>query len=346
MNSSHRWKGLPFLLDYSGLKTPKEARITEISLPLPNSISLRTKVLEKENNTSAPIIYLQHGMSARGIDDPRILALGTNLANRGFRVYLPELPEVKSLIMTAETVSNIRSAFLQIHSLEKRPVSYLSASFSAGMGFVALANSECQKILSSILLIGSYANFGQTFSYILKNYEKESYAVNVMMFNYVHLIRSDVELLKEYFFESALDNGLSREGDFAKGPKILRSMKEEDKRFVKDFLENPEFRISASKQLKSQVPDSFIEETSPAFFANRCIKPCFLLHGDDDPVISPQESKDLLELLRNNQSYPAVFLETSLLTHGDHLPFYSRLTEILPMAEFWGSYLFLAHNQI
>ncbi|TGM57756.1 alpha/beta hydrolase family protein [Leptospira adleri] len=346
MNSSHLWKGLPFLIDYSGLKTPKEARITEISLALPNSPPLRTKILEKENNPSAPVVYLQHGMSARGVDDPRILALGTNLANRGFRVYLPELNEVKSLIMTAETVSNIRSAFLQIYALEKRPVSYLSASFSAGMGFVALANSECQRILSSLLLIGSYANFGQTFSFILKNYEKESYAVNVMMFNYVHLIRFDVELLKEYFLESALDNGLSREGDLAKGPKIFRSLREEDKKFVKDFSTDPEFRINASKQLKSQVPESFIEETSPAFFADRCIRPCFLLHGDDDPVISPEESKELRDLILANRTVPAVFLETSLLTHGDHLPFYSRLTEILPMAEFWGSYLFSAFNRI
>ncbi|AOP34532.1 alpha/beta hydrolase [Leptospira tipperaryensis] len=346
MSSLHLWKGLPFLIDYSGFKTPKEARITEISLSIPNSLSLRTKILEKENNPSAPIIYLQHGMSARGIDDPRILALGTNLANRGFRVYLPELPEVKSLIMTAETVSNIRSAFLQIHALEKRPISYLSASFSAGMGFVALANSECQKILSSILLVGSYANFGQTFPYILKNYEKESYAVNVMMFNYVHLIRSNAELLKEYFFESALDNGLSREEGLKKGPRIFQALNADDRKFVRDFLENPEFRINAAKQLRSRVPESFIEETSPAFFANRCIKPCFLLHGDNDPVISTQESKDLQNLIWKNQTVPAVFLETSLLTHGDHLPFYSRLTEILPMAEFWGSYLFSAFNQI
>ncbi|MBM9577842.1 alpha/beta hydrolase [Leptospira sp. 201903070] len=344
MNSLHLWKGLPFLIDYSGLKNPKEARITEIALKLPNSVLLRTKILERENNPAAPIVYLQHGMSVRGIDDPRILALGTNLVNRGFRVYLPELPEVKSLIMTAETVSNIRASFLQIHALEKRPISYLSASFSAGMGFVALANSQCQKILSSILLIGSYADFGQTFSYILKNYEKESYAVNVMMFNYIHLIRSNVELLKQYFFESALDNGLSREGNSKKGPQIFRSLNEEDRKFVQNFLENPEFRINASKQLKSQVPDSFIEETSPAFFADRCIKPCFLLHGNDDPVISPEESKDLQKLILNNQAASAMFLETSLLTHGDHLPFYSRLTEILPMAEFWGSYLFSSRN--
>ncbi|MBM9501299.1 alpha/beta hydrolase [Leptospira sp. 201903071] len=345
MNSLHLWKGLPFLIDYSGFKTPKEARVTETVLRLPNSVLLRTKILERENNPSAPIVHLQHGMSVRGIDDPRILALGTNLANRGFRVYLPELPEVKSLIMSSETVSNIRSSFLQIYALERRPISYLSASFSAGMGFVALANLECQRILSSMLLIGSYSNFGQTFPFILKNYEKESYAVNVMMFNYVHLIRSNVELLKEYFFESALDNGLSRKGHLAKGPQIFHSLNGEDRKFVKDFLENPQFRIQASKQLRTQVPDSFIEETSPAFFANRCIKPCFLLHGDDDPVISAQESKDLQSLILKNQAVSAVYLETSLLTHGDHLPFYSRLTEILPMAEFWGSYLFSASNR-
>lgn len=343
MNSFDVLRGLPFLIDFSGIKKPKQARITEILLDLPNSVSLRTKILEQGKNSSAPIVYLQHGMSFKGIDDPRILALGNNLANRGFKVYLPEFPEVKGLFIRSETISNIRAAFLRIHSLEKRPLSYLSASFSAGMGFVALANSECQNALTSALLIGGFSNFGKTFSFILKNYEIESYAVNVMLYNYVHLIRPTPEGLKEYFLESALDNGLSREGDLRRGPKILSLLSEDDKAFIARFLESSDFRMEASLAIKKAVGDPFVEETSPEFFADRFIKPCFLLHGDDDPVISPQESKDLRDLILKNGNRDVSFLETSLLTHGDHLPFYTRLTEILPMAEFWGDYLFSAN---
>lgn len=343
MNSFDVLRGLPFLIDFSGIKKPKQARITEILIDLPNSVSLRTKVLEQGKNSSAPIVYLQHGMSFKGIDDPRILALGNNLANRGFKVYLPELPEVKGLLIRSETVSNIRSAFLRIHSLEKKSLSYLSASFSAGMGFVALANSECQNALTSALLIGGYSNFGKTFPFVLKNYEIESYAVNVMLYNYVHLIRSKPEGLKEYFLESALDNGLSREGDALRGPKILASLSEDDRTFVAEFLESSDFRMKASLAIKSAVGEPFVEETSPEFFADRFTKPCFLLHGDDDPVISPQESKDLRDLILKNGNRDVSFLETSLLTHGDHLPFYTRLSEILPMAEFWGDYIFSAN---
>ncbi|TGL71750.1 alpha/beta hydrolase family protein [Leptospira kmetyi] len=343
MNSFDVLRGLPFLIDFSGIKKPKQARITEILLDLPNSVSLRTKVLEQGKNSSAPIVYLQHGMSFKGIDDPRILALGNNLANRGFKVYLPELPEVKGLLIRSETVSNIRSAFLRIHSLEKKSLSYLSASFSAGMGFVALANSECQNALTSALLIGGYSNFGKTFPFVLKNYEIESYAVNVMLYNYVHLIRSKPEGLKEYFLESALDNGLSREGDALRGPKILASLSEDDRTFVAEFLESSDFRMKASLAIKSAVGEPFVEETSPEFFSDRFTKPCFLLHGDDDPVISPQESKDLRDLILKNGNRDVSFLETSLLTHGDHLPFYTRLSEILPMAEFWGDYIFSAN---
>ncbi|WP_061250228.1 alpha/beta hydrolase family protein [Leptospira alstonii] len=338
------WRGLPFLIDYSGLKTPKQVRITETSLDLSNSVSLRTKILENQTDSHAPLIYLQHGMSFKGIDDKRILALGNNLANRGFRVYLPELPEVKGLLVRSETIANIRSAFLKIYALEKRPLSYLSASFSAGMGFVALANPECQRVLTSALLIGSYSNFGDTFPFVLKNYEIESYAVNVMMYNYVHWIRSRPEGLKEYFFESALDNGLSREGDMVRGPKIFSALSEEDKVFVKKFLESSDFRKQTAFEIKKAVTnaDTFVKETSPAFFADRFFKPCFLLHGDDDPVISPQESKDLRDLILKNGNQNVSFLETGLLTHGDHRPFYSSLTEIFPMAKFWGDYLFSA----
>ncbi|MCH1913550.1 alpha/beta hydrolase [Leptospira noguchii] len=339
MNFFSAIRGFPFLIDYSGLKNPKQTNITEISLDLDDSVSLRTKVLENPGNSKKPVIYLQHGMSFKGIDDVRILALGNNLANRGFRVYLPELTEVKNLLIRSETISNIKAAFLKIHSLEKCPVSYLSASFSAGMGFVALANSECQKVLSSVLLIGSYSDFVKTLPYVLKNYEIESYAVNVMMYNYIHLIRSKPEGLKKYFLESSLDNGLSREGDDLKGPNVFLDLNEEDKNFLNRFLESATFRNQLALEIKSIVPETFAKETSPAFFTDHFYRPCFLLHGDDDPVISAQESKDLRELLLKNGNQNVSFLETGLLTHGDHRPFYSSLNEIFPMAIFWGEYL-------
>ncbi|AKH77803.1 alpha/beta hydrolase family protein [Leptospira interrogans] len=339
MNFFSAIRGFPFLIDYSGLKIPKQAHITEISLDLSGSVSLRTKVLENPGNSKKPVIYLQHGMSFKGIDDVRILALGNNLANRGFRVYLPELTEVKNLLIRSETISNIRASFLKIHALEKCPVSYISASFSAGMGFVALADSECQKVLNSALLIGSYSDFVKTLPFVLKNYEIESYAVNVMMYNYIHLIRSEPEGLKKYFLESALDNGLSRKEDSVQGPKVFLNLNEEDKNFLKRFLESSDFRNQLALEIKSIVPETFAKETSPAFFTDHFYRPCFLLHGDDDPVISPQESKDLRNLLLKNGNQKVSFLETSLLTHGDHRPFYSGLNEILPMAKFWGEYL-------
>lgn len=207
------------------------------------------------------------------------------------------------------------------------------------MGFVALADSECQKVLNSVLLIGSYSDFVKTLPFVLKNYEIESYAVNVMMYNYIHLIRSEPEGLKKYFLESALDNGLSREGDELKGPKVFLDLNEEDKNFLNRFLESFDFRNQLALEIKSIVPETFAKETSPAFFTDRFYRPCFLLHGDDDSVISPQESKDLRNLLLKNGNQKIYFLETSLLTHGDHRPFYSGLNEILPMAKFWGEYL-------
>ncbi|AXR68490.1 alpha/beta hydrolase [Leptospira mayottensis] len=344
MNFFNAIRGLPFLIDYSGLKIPKQTSITEISLDLGDSVSLRTKVLENPGNSNKPIIYLQHGMSFKGIDDERILALGNNLANRGFRVYLPELPEVKNLLIRIETISTIRAVFLQIHALEKRTVSYLSASFSAGMGFVALANQECQKVLTSAFLIGTFSDFRKTLPFVLENYEIESYAVNVMMYNYIHLIRSRSKNLEEYFFESALDNGLSRTGDTIRGPKIFSSLDEGDKNFIEKFLKNPDFRKEVALEIKAIVPESFAKETSPEFFADRFFRPCFLLHGDDDSVISSQESKDLRDLILKNKDSSVSFLETGLLTHGDHRPFYSRLSEIFPMAKFWGEYFISANR--
>ncbi|WP_342775985.1 alpha/beta hydrolase [Leptospira fletcheri] len=224
--------GFPFLLRYAGFRDSPISPILEVELESEIGVSVRTKILGPEDNS--PVIYLQHGMSAKGIEDKRILVLATHLRNTGFKVYLPELTEVKNLQITDETVRKIRSVFRAIGKREGKSVSFLSASFSAGMGMVALAQEEDQSRLGATLLVGTYFDFGTTLPYVVSNFERDPYAVFVVLYNYVDKVRSELTGLKRFYLESSLDAGLQRTGDAAVAPKLISDLSEKEREFVRN----------------------------------------------------------------------------------------------------------------
>ncbi|EQA38158.1 alpha/beta hydrolase family protein [Leptospira inadai serovar Lyme str. 10] len=329
--------GLPFLIRYAGFGFSSAPSTQERNLVLDSGLEIRTKLFPGKRN--APAVYIQHGMSARGIEDPRILELARHLHGTGFTVYLPELPEIKDLKISSETVPKIRSTFRAIYELEGRPVSYLSASFSAGMGMVALSNEEEQLKLSSTLLVGTYSDFSKTLPFVIANFDRDPYAVYVMLYNYIKKIRNHFHRLEEFFLESALDSGLQRQADAAVGFRLYPALSPEEREFVDEIRSVPSFRERVSAEILNSLPSGFIEENSPANFTSSWRKPIALLHGFDDPVISPNESEDLFLDLRNRLKDPPVFVKSRLLTHGDHLPFYTQFPEIPSMAKIWGFFI-------
>ncbi len=299
--------------------------------------NFRIKVLDA--GKEAPVVYLQHGMSANGINDPRILTLATHLRNSGATVYLPELSEVKQLRISTETVPKIRDIFRFLVERVRAPISFLSASFSAGMGMVALSGAEEQKFLKSSLLVGTYFDFSQTLPFTLSNYDTDPYAVHVLLYNFIAKMRPDLSYLEEFYYETALDNGLKRVGNEAKSLSFEEKLGIKEKEFVSQVRKDPKFRESLNQGILDHLPPGFILKNSPRHFLENWKSSIALLHGFDDAVIAPVESENLYNMLENRSGLESVFLKSKLITHGDHLPFYTQLGEIPKLAGLWGFFL-------
>ncbi|HQI21538.1 MAG TPA: hypothetical protein PLW55_19445, partial [Leptospiraceae bacterium] len=82
-------------------------------------------------------ILMVHGMTLRGIDDPRLENLGRSFASMGFEMVAPLFPEVRDLRITAETVSKIEDAVTWLSEDVQGSVALFSASFSGGLSIVA-----------------------------------------------------------------------------------------------------------------------------------------------------------------------------------------------------------------
>ncbi|MBM9547353.1 alpha/beta hydrolase [Leptospira sp. 201903074] len=334
---------IPLILGYAGLKQKKSLERKELRMPETGRRVFHFYPTGK-NPESLPGVYIQHGMSALGIDDPRILELAENIASSNHSVILPELPEVKGLRIEEKTISNIQDLMMEIHSTKHMfngdDLGYLSASFSGGMGLIAASKSNTRNKIKSSMAIGAYCDFLDTVPFVFSNYDIDPYAVYVILFNFLHRFEPTIaEELEPIYFEAALDNGLKRMGK----DRLAEGLLKKNSTLAQDFF----FQVGADEKLRMEianrvldtVPQNLPENLSPFYQLETLSGPVALLHGKTDPVISPEESEKL-SLLFQKKEISHVHRTSTALTHGDSLPLHSQIFGVPALLQTFGSFLY------
>lgn len=297
-----------------------------------------------KNPESLPGVYIQHGMSAMGIDDPRILELAENIASSNHSVILPELPEVKGLKIEEKTISNIQDLMMEIYSAKQLfngyDLGYLSASFSGGMGLIAASKSNTKNKIKSSMVIGAYCDFLDTVPFVFSNYTIDPYAVYVILFNFLHRFEPTLaEELEPVYFEAALDNGLKRIGNDIRAESLLAKTSSRAKEFFFQVGTDENLRMEIANRVLDTVPPNLPENLSPFYQMETLAGPVALLHGKTDSVISPEESEKLARLFQTKEiSY--VHRTSTALTHGDSLPLHSQIFGVPALLQTFGSFLY------
>lgn len=333
---------LPLILSYAGLKQKQSLTRKEFTFSKTGRRSFLFYPKDQDSK-SLPGVYIQHGMSAMGIDDPRIIDLAENIANTGHSVILPELPEVKGLKIEEQTIFNIQNLMLEIYENKQLfagdNLGYLSASFSAGMGLIAASRSNTRNKIKTSMLIGGYCNFFDAVPFVFSHYEMDPYAVFVILYNMLHRFEPNLaEELEIVYYEAALDNGLKRMGSDAKSVDFLNRTSKQAQEFFHQVEADRNFRIGLAKKVLDTVPEKLPEKLSPYYQLETLAGPVSLLHGKTDPVISATESEKLAQLLKG-KGIPFVHRTSTALTHGDSLPLHSQIFGVPALLQTFGSFL-------
>lgn len=337
-------KGMGIVLRIGKNIPHKKIQISEYTLPVSKTKSFRSRIYSPapEKNPELPVIYFQHGMGIQGIDDPRLVNMAQSLASAGTVVITPELPEIKNLEITHKSVDNIESVFRSLldggMGYEVPSIGYCSASFSVGMGLVAINRIDSPKI-KGVFGIGGYCNFEKTIPYVLSNFDIDNYASLVYFLN-AHK-RLDSKFLKEkdrIFRELIIDNGLLRTGTSAKGPQLISQAPKAVQTYFQNVLTSHAFRMEFAKRIAKVTKPMEITRVSPVFHLENINCTVCLIHGIDDPVISPEESRNLHGELqkRNKDSH---LLVSTVLTHGDTLPIYKQLAEFPKVSSLFARFI-------
>lgn len=279
-------------------------------------------VFEPKNSLEG-IILVVHGMTVRGIDDPRIWKQCEIFRQLNYKVYLPLYPEIQNLDIKKESIKKISEDILTIYKENQIPIKIFTMSFSGGLSIIASSNSNIQDKVNSLLIIGTYANIKTTFDFFFQQENIDLYGYFIILKNYFDYVqKKNNVLLKKAFHLAAIDNALSTNNlsEFLKNKKKLKIIFD---RFIND------------KVFKSKIAKEFLSSKKVNHLANELdvlpkiknIKAKIsLIHGKNDSVIHSNQSYLIMQECKNN-NIPVKLCITSILDHGNIKPNLGLLVE-------------------
>jgi dienelactone hydrolase len=120
-------------------------------------------------------IVLVAGVNALGIDEPRLYGLAHELANVGYAVLTPELPDLQRYDITPRTTDMIEDAAVWLSDQPRfardRRVGLAGISFAGGLSIVAAGRPALRDRAAFVFSFGGHANFRRVLRFLCTGME-------------------------------------------------------------------------------------------------------------------------------------------------------------------------------
>ena len=247
-------------------------------------------------NSSYPLFVL-HGLSPKGYNDPRLVHFAHNLALCGFEVYTPHLEGMTNLDFRFKDIETLVE---MAESISKNHKFFGIIGFSAGAtyGLILSAMEKVRENVGFVLAAGAYYSLENLMKRVLTDPDSDIYARLVLSLGArecLELSQNDTNLL-----QGILADYCKREDNFTLEEKRLI------KRLGKQSTEGPVFDwwMSRADQLcKLDLSlNSYLSDIKARVF---------LMHAAGDKLISAEETLNIRKELSNSGKDVDVNLSTS-----------------------------------
>jgi dienelactone hydrolase len=120
-------------------------------------------------------IVLVAGVNALGIDEPRLYGLAHELANVGYAVLTPELPDLQRYDITPRTTDMIEDAAVWLSNQPRLArdgrVGMVGISFAGGLSIVAAGRPALRDRAAFVFSFGGHANFQRVLRFLCTGLE-------------------------------------------------------------------------------------------------------------------------------------------------------------------------------
>lgn len=265
-------------------------------------------------------MVLVHGAARGGKDDPRLAAFATALAGAGFEVLVPDMADLKSLRLRAESGRDVAAAFAHLAATADlpagRPLGLGSLSVAIGPVARAATGSAIADEVDFLFAVGPYYDLPRTLRFFTTGHYRA---------HGVTLRRDPVAYAKWVFALSNTDRlaaprdrrllerlARRRLEDPATPVGRIRERLSPPGRAVYDFLANTD--PARAVELYRGLPEAVRREVADLDLARlplgRLCARVILVHGRDDPIIPYPESLALAAALPEGRA--EVFIPAGL----------------------------------
>jgi dienelactone hydrolase len=120
-------------------------------------------------------VVLVAGVNALGIDEPRLYGLAHELANVGYAVLTPELPDLQRYDITPRTTDMIEDAAIWLSNQPRLArdgrVGMVGISFAGGLSIVAAGRPGLRDRAAFVFSFGGHANFQRVLRFLCTGLE-------------------------------------------------------------------------------------------------------------------------------------------------------------------------------
>ncbi|MFC1547872.1 hypothetical protein ACFL5M_05030 [Candidatus Neomarinimicrobiota bacterium] len=254
----------------------------------------------------APAIILYHGATPYGEEHPALVQLARALAHVGLIVFVPQLPQLKAVIIDETSADTMREfyEYIQGHPrISPGRISLAGTSFAGGIMLKAMLKESMHRPPPrAVMTYGTYCDLELTLRFILTGKVKtDEYEISVepdrwgqviFFYNYLEHIPGDfsraaVRSVLEYYVQDRVE-----EGDAAKDE--LSSVD----RHIVDLILTPGNQESATlADMVLEHAKSILDALSPSRFHQEIHFPIWVLHGRDDRMVPYTEAAAMKRLM-------------------------------------------------
>lgn len=301
------------------------------------------------SETATTIVFL-HGMSPLGISDPRQIKAARALAAAGFHVLCPEIPDIRNLQVTGESIEVfiklIESICRDAKICPQGRVALFAPSFSGAICLKAAADPRIADSITAICALGAFSRIERSLHYLMHTDDADAYARLIILANFLPRLKIG-KGLKRYYLAAAHDNwnatasrnqnlsGFSQTNMAAAELKRLTPMQ---RRLVNRIENDKPFRRELGSRLLTVMSDT-LAAYNVAEVATEVKAPVFLLHGAQDDVIPARESTELYPLMHR-----ARLVVSPFIGHADTAVSLKQLPDVWRLVSGFAWYFRCAKN--
>jgi dienelactone hydrolase len=295
---ARRWLGAARLLTDLGGKNPATADVVTSDLVVDDGTSHFRARLYVPRGGEYRCAVVGHGVQFRGIDEPRLERFASRLAERGIAVLTPAMTDLTDYRITLQGVEVLSAAVKRLSRLcYGDRVGLLGFSFGGGLSLLAARDPSVSRHLAYVASVGGHYDLARVLSFLLTDrvltphgvIERKAHEYGLVILLYDH-IEAFVPEEDRAVMKAAVKAWLTEDRPRAWALASRRTTEAAEQLFIGLATRHfAPFRERLRAMLSDEEPA--LRALSPEGKLAQIPVPVYLLHGESDSVIPPEETE-------------------------------------------------------